>query len=91
MRTVWRPGEEVQTPDGTGVVNTAVYSTLKTQPGTIGYWVQYDENDVAFYPKERVQWLPTNVGPCPCDCNHGGLCGGCGHAGCGRKSMPGTP
>lgn len=22
------------------------------------------------------------VGPCPCECNRGGFCGGCGHAGC---------
>lgn len=21
--------------------------------------------------------------PCPCACNHGGWCGGCGHSGCG--------
>jgi hypothetical protein len=25
------------------------------------------------------------AGPCPCDCNRGGWCGGCGHAGCGRR------
>lgn len=25
------------------------------------------------------------VGPCPCACNHGGFCGGCGHAGCGGR------
>lgn len=24
-------------------------------------------------------------GPCPCPCNSGGFCGGCGHAGCGRR------
>lgn len=24
-------------------------------------------------------------GPCPCECNHGGFCGGCGHAGCGGR------
>jgi hypothetical protein len=24
-------------------------------------------------------------GPCPCECNSGGFCGGCGHAGCGRR------
>jgi hypothetical protein len=23
--------------------------------------------------------------PCPCECNHGGFCGGCGHAGCGGR------
>ncbi len=25
------------------------------------------------------------VGPCECECNRGGFCGGCGHAGCGRR------
>ncbi|MFE3205760.1 hypothetical protein [Embleya sp. NPDC059237] len=27
----------------------------------------------------------TGPGPCPCACNHGGFCGGCGHAGCGGR------
>lgn len=26
------------------------------------------------------------AGPCPCACNSGSFCGGCGHAGCGRRS-----
>lgn len=26
-----------------------------------------------------------NDGPCPCECNSGGRCGGCGHAGCGGR------
>lgn len=26
------------------------------------------------------------TGPrCPCECNQGGFCGGCGHAGCGGR------
>jgi len=25
------------------------------------------------------------AGPCSCDCNSGGFCGGCGHAGCGGR------
>ena len=31
--------------------------------------------------------LPTRsrIGPCPCICNAGGFCGGCGHAGCGAR------
>ena len=29
--------------------------------------------------------MSANVGPCPCECNSGGFCGGCGHAGCGRR------
>ncbi len=29
------------------------------------------------------------VGPCPCECNRGGFCGGCGHAGCsGGINLP---
>lgn len=24
-------------------------------------------------------------GACPCECNSGGFCGGCGHAGCGGR------
>lgn len=27
----------------------------------------------------------TRRGPCPCACNQGGFCGGCGHAGCGAR------
>lgn len=26
-----------------------------------------------------------STGPCPCECNRGGFCGGCGHAGCGGR------
>jgi len=29
--------------------------------------------------------LPRPVRPCPCACNQGGFCGGCGHAGCGGR------
>lgn len=25
------------------------------------------------------------IQPCPCACNSGGFCGGCGHAGCGGR------
>lgn len=27
----------------------------------------------------------VGVGPCPCECNRGQFCGGCGHAGCGGR------
>lgn len=27
----------------------------------------------------------ARVGPCPCACNSGGWCGGCGHGGCGGR------
>lgn len=26
--------------------------------------------------------------PCPCECNRGEFCGGCGHTGCGRRRGP---
>jgi hypothetical protein len=26
-----------------------------------------------------------DVAPCLCECTRGGFCGGCGHAGCGRR------
>jgi hypothetical protein len=33
-----------------------------------------------------------HAGPCPCACNNGGFCGGCGHAGCGaRRQGEGRP
>lgn len=32
----------------------------------------------------KARPIPT-TGPCPCECNSGGFCGGCGHAGCGGR------
>jgi hypothetical protein len=32
-------------------------------------------------PNARASW----PGPCPCECNRGQFCGGCGHAGCGGR------
>ena len=31
------------------------------------------------------------TGPCPCECNSGGFCGGCGHAGCGGRRRASPP
>ena len=31
----------------------------------------------------RIQ--DQQVRPCPCECNQGQFCGGCGHRGCGRR------
>ncbi len=40
-------------------------------------------------PSEREITIPTRSTyrplACPCACNSGGFCGGCGHAGCGRR------
>ena len=30
--------------------------------------------------------MPITTKPCPCECNRGGCCGGCGHTGCGGRS-----
>ncbi len=36
-------------------------------------------------PTGSVQVWACGVAPCPCECNRGEFCGGCGHAGCGRR------
>jgi len=41
----------------------------------------YDEAFAAALAVERG----LRVGPCPCECNSGGFCGGCGHGGCGGR------
>ena len=28
---------------------------------------------------------PNKILPCPCECNQGQFCGGCGHRGCGWR------
>lgn len=33
---------------------------------------------------EKMSQRPKVAG-CGCECNRGGFCGGCGHAGCGRR------
>ena len=35
--------------------------------------------------KGRNMSYGQEVRPCPCECNRGGFCGGCGHAGCGGR------
>lgn len=37
-----------------------------------------DDDDDAVLPRRAI-------GHCPCVCSNGGFCGGCGHAGCGRR------
>lgn len=36
-------------------------------------------------PQGEENQVKKRVGPCPCECNSGGFCGGCGHAGCGGR------
>jgi hypothetical protein len=33
----------------------------------------------------RIPYKRRRNGPCTCECATGGFCGGCGHAGCGRR------
>lgn len=39
-----------------------------------------DVDETGRFPVSRDYWKS-----CPCECNRGGLCGGCGHAGCGGR------
>ncbi|WP_107498863.1 hypothetical protein [Actinacidiphila yeochonensis] len=41
------------------------------------------KHDMSF-PKQRTRVARKPL-PCPCACNAGGFCGGCGHAGCGAR------
>lgn len=43
----------------------------------------YRVSVVRTQPPPRFRLADT--GPCPCECNSGGFCGGCGHAGCGGR------
>ena len=40
-----------------------------------------DPGPLLDYDRRRRPSVP----PCPCECNSGGFCGGCGHAGCGGR------
>lgn len=42
-----------------------------------------DSESIPVHPITRYAQRP--IGPCPCECNRGGFCGGCGHAGCGGR------
>jgi hypothetical protein len=52
---------------------------------------QLNEIATELRQSRAVQQLPRRaapqqrIGPCPCACNSGGFCGGCGHAGCGGR------
>jgi len=36
-------------------------------------------------PRNGDYRVVPDTEPCPCECNRGGRCGGCGHAGCGGR------
>lgn len=40
------------------------------------------DDTIRLSPDEVNALRKRPVGPCPCECNSGGFCGGCGHAGC---------
>jgi hypothetical protein len=52
-------------------------------PGAFPDWLLDDDTDSE--PLARPPAGPPWPGPCPCECNSGGFCGGCGHAGCGGR------
>ncbi|MCQ6246160.1 hypothetical protein [Streptomyces malaysiensis] len=61
------------------LLETAIYRTdpdRPTAPATASVPCQRTTDSA---PRRR------QVGPCPCACNNGGSCGGCGHTGCGGR------
>lgn len=44
-----------------------------------------DKQAARLLAKVRTSPRYRATGPCPCECNSGGFCGGCGHAGCGGR------
>lgn len=49
-----------------------------------GYQLIMTEDGTRVLMEQKV--VRQKVPPCPCVCNRGGFCGGCGHAGCfGRR------
>ena len=73
----------------TGGFFIAPVGTLPDQPG----W-QRVGNPIARIPHPsttpcRVHGITRCTicfAPCQCECNSGGFCGGCGHAGCGGRA-----
>ena len=49
---------------------------------SLGHFVRFT---IGGAPGYDAPPLDANTGPCPCVCNSGGFCGGCGHAGCGGR------
>lgn len=55
-------------------------ATLLRGPAEVGVALRNQYLHVGVHQPTRE----TSVG-CPCSCNNGGFCGGCGHAGCGGR------
>lgn len=60
--------------------------------GRTDSWVSQRRSlEIAAQAQARVSDAPDTttalpVPACPCECRSGGWCGGCGHAGCGRRT-----
>jgi hypothetical protein len=64
-------------------------------PDRLDRYIEAAELDAASYLAEAIALRALQRGPggdavsgappCPCECNRGGFCGGCGHPGCGRR------
>jgi hypothetical protein len=83
------PGEAC---DVCGEVVTTLYPALPGQPQVVDFTEHnrqaYDLH-LRLTDQEHLRDQPITrsypTSPCPCECNSGSFCGGCGHAGCGRR------
>lgn len=80
---------ELRAAAGSPAGAMAVVDELLTEAGVWRAQRQAEDEAVRRLRAEndaRVLGLrPRRTGPCPCECNRGGFCGGCGHAGCGGR------
>jgi hypothetical protein len=74
---------------GTSAVSLAAISQLHVSSIDdhrvyVGAWSSAAPAQRPAVPPRRAT-MTARTGPCPCECNRGGFCGGCGHAGCGGR------
>jgi len=68
------------------------HEAATTHPGFYLWSITRNTSELVRFPNRparsaRQPHAPTrDAGPCGCACTSGGFCGGCGHAGCGRRS-----
>lgn len=84
----WEPGRHVVTgPDGTEYDETFFadeWSVDLDECRSVMVGAVRKPVNIDAVPS-NADWVKRPVGPCPCECNSGGFCGGCGHAGCGGR------
>lgn len=57
----------------------------KVSPAEAGRLLDEQAARILAGVRTSPRYLARATGPCPCACNSGGFCGGCGHAGCGGR------